>query len=533
MKKQIIALILACVMVTLPACNADNGSGNTRTEKEKDTKEDNKDKKDKSDWSSIDDKDDKGKKSKKDDDIKWSYRSNPVALQDGDDVLASGNYVTVILSDETTKNYPELAQVIDLFNQYSGENMTSYLSGSEEAIRELRSEGSPLGYEEDWIIHPLRSDSNVFSFVMEYYSYMAGAHGTTSYDGFHYDPKKGQEIAFSDAVKDTEGLPQIIIDELIAQNDDLKEYFDELPSDKEHLLEDVTERIGNGAKNLAWGLSYEGLEVFFEDYAMGSYAAGTRHVTIKFKDYPEVFAEEYVYDKKGKKPDIDKLATKLNDADTVMLRIKGPSMPSINESSADQGEPVSLSSGDLQKLNIFISNFAEQGMRFYDDKLNDVSVIANFAYLWSKINKPENIKTEDSYYKVSFDTVNSVANKYLGRTVSDDDFNSFPWKDVDTGFVKNGWYYVPAADGESYTSFAVTDSVTKTDDGSYNVSFTVYDLDIDAYWDNDELIPKRYYSLTSSQAASASELTKNTTGKATVRKNGDSYVLVKYEIEGY
>ena len=149
MKKQIIALLLACVMVTLPACNADNGSGNTRTEKEKDTKEDNKDKKDKSDWSSIDDKDDKGKKSKKDDDIKWSYRSNPVALQDGDDVLASGNYVTVILSDETTKNFPELAQVIELFNQYSGENMTSYLSGSEEAIRELRSEGSPLGYEED------------------------------------------------------------------------------------------------------------------------------------------------------------------------------------------------------------------------------------------------------------------------------------------------------------------------------------------------------------------------------------------------
>ena len=352
MKKLILALILACVMAVLPACDLpfvgckDTG----KTEKEKDAgdkdksnkkskkdnkkngkkdKSDKKSKKDKSDWTTLDEEDSEGgkdkkdKKDKKDDSIRWSYFSTPVALQDGDDSLADGCYVTVKLSDEDAKEYPELAGTLETFDQQAGDEITSYLSSAEKEIREMRSEGMVLGYEEDRSLIPLRSDSKVFSFAVENFSYMGGAHGVTSYSGFSYDPKTGKEIAFSDVVKDKKGLPKIIIDELIAQNDDLAGYFDEIPSDKENLLNDVTERIENNAKDLAWGISYKGMEFFFEDYAMGSYAAGTQRVTVRFKDYPELFSDEYVYDKKGKKPDIDSLVTKLDDGDTVYLRIKG------------------------------------------------------------------------------------------------------------------------------------------------------------------------------------------------------------------
>ena len=535
MKRKIITLVLACITLTLPACDLPGGGKtpeniSSEEDAEEDAEEDNSGKKtDKSDWATINDEDIKDNKTKKEnEDITWTYRSHPIELRDRDDLLANGYYVTVELSEESAASYPALSSAIDDFDRAAEEDMTSYLFSSEEEIRELKNEGMTVNYEEDRFLYPLRSDSRVFSFIVENYSYMGGAHGTTSYTGFNFDPEKGQKIAFSDVVKETEGLPQIIIDELIKQNSDLEEYFANLPTDKENLLEDVTGRIADGAKNLTWGLSYKGMEFYFEDYAMGSYAAGARTVTVAFSDYPEFFSDEYVYGKKGRKPDIDRLATKLDDADTVMLSTAGQS-GAADASPSDQGKPISLSPGELQKLNLFLSNFAEQRMTYYDDG-SDVAQVSNFAYIWSVINKPSNIRIEGDHYKISFDTVKKLADKYLGRKITDDEMYGYAWKDAYGGFAKNGWYYVPAADGESYASFAIADDVRELEDGVYGVTFSVYELDIDEYWDNNSTIPKKFYSLTPSQASSASDLRMYLEGTATVRRSGDSYTLVNYSV---
>ena len=53
--------------------------------------------------------------------------------------------------------------------------------------------------------------------------------------GFNYDPATGKSLEFDDVVSDTSDLPDIIFDELIRQNPDLKAYFDELPSEYSHL----------------------------------------------------------------------------------------------------------------------------------------------------------------------------------------------------------------------------------------------------------------------------------------------------------
>ncbi len=532
MKKKIIALLLACSMVSLAACQFHIGpSTDNELSEEKDDKDSKKDKKKKDkddDWESIDGKDDK--KKKEDSLIKYSYQSVPVELKDGDDLLAAGCYVTIKLDDDTAGEYPELAETIELFNQGEGESLTSYLSGCEKEIRQMRAEGMPMNYEEDHFLHPERADDKAFSYVMEYYSFLGGAHGSTAYRAYNTDPSTGKDIKLDDVVKDTSSLPDIVVDELVKQNDDLEEYFESLEGGKDDVKELVKERLENNARDLVWGLRYDGIHIWFEDYAMGTYAAGARDVVVRFADYPDVFTDEYNgYADAKKIPDSEDGVTKGDDADTVMLRTQFSANDFQPAEDEPQGAKIELSSAQQKDLNLFISNFAEQGFGYYDEQVNDASLFCTFAYRWSRINKQSNVKIDGQYYKISFDTIKSTTQKYFGRTVKVEDLENFPWKDLDNEYYKNGYFWVPAADGESYTGLAIVDSAEDMGDGTIKLHFTEYSYDIDAYWDNNETIPQKIYALTGKQAASSDDLESFGTGTATVRKQGNSYVLVKYE----
>jgi hypothetical protein len=181
-----------------------------------------------------------------------------------------------------------------------------------------------------------------------------------------------------------------------------------------------------------------------------------------------------------------------------------------------------------------LSNFAEQGFQFYDNADKDISELAHFAYIWSKINKPENIKTENVYYTVSLKNVEKIVNKYFDTTITDDDFKTLSIGSGDKyeGFRMGEKYCVPAADGESYPGFAVVESVEDGGNGLYWVYFATYDLDMDIYWDNDEVIPKKYYSYTKDEAKASADLTETDEGMAILKKDGDTYKLQYYKMYG-
>ena len=65
-------------------------------------------------------------------------------------------------------------------------------------------------------------------------------------------------------------------------------------------------------------------------------------------------------------------------------------------------------------------------------------------------------------------------------------------------------------------------------DGTLKLKFSVYSYDIDKFWDNNDTIPQKMYSLNSKQAAEADDLEKQDTGTAVVRKSGSGYTLVMY-----
>ncbi len=532
MKKRALILLLACMMIATTGCDIPFVGG-AKDEQEQEDMDDNDDDTDKDGWTSL------GGESDDDEDlpkqIKYSYQSHPVSFEDEGDVLASGIYVTVELDDDARDEYPELYNKLQTYNNDAAGDVSSYLSSCEDEIRQMRSEGMSLGYEDDDYFHPQRSDEKAFSFIIESYLYCGGAHGTTAFFAHNIDPETGKDIKFSDVVQNTKGLPDTIVDELIRQNEDLEDYFEECPGDKENLYESLGVKLDDNAKDLVWTLCYDGIRIYFEDYALGSYAVGTRNVLIKFADYPEVFTDDfddYANEKKAPAPDAN--AKALNDADTEKLAAAKTASAEPEKKTHEEKEAkeeISLSKDQRQKLNIFISNFAEQGFYGYDETSTDMYKIAEFAYRWTRINKPEDVVIDGSYYKLSYDKIKRLAKRYLGRDISDKDLDSYQWEDVkeEERFCRNGYYFAPAADGEYHTGFALTSFAYDNGDGTFEVEFMGYYMDLDAFWDNNETIPRSFYALTCDEANRNKAIEEGDyAGTATVRKDGDSYTLVSF-----
>lgn len=131
---------------------------------------------------------------------------------------------------------------------------------------------------------------------------------------------------------------------------------------------------------------------------------------------------------------------------------------------------------------------------------------------------------------MSIDKVKKIVLKYFGIKLSDDEIYGYDWdKSIDNGFCKGGYYYVPAADGESYTGFSIVEQAEDAGDGTLWIYFTTYSLDLDIYWDSDESIPKKYYQMTANEAMNSKDLESGYQGMAIVKKDGESYKLKYYK----
>ena len=532
MKRKLLAVILVCTMTSLCACSVNVGTvpqDQTVQEDNTDSDKDSGKKSIKEDQTNLNQEVKDKYKSEEDANkqIPFSYMSHPCEMKDGDNLLATGNYYTFELKEDMKEKYPELDMILEAYNSSSQEYLMDFFKSYKDEILQMQKDmRDDMSYECDTFLHLERSDDKVFSFVEEEYGYYGGAHGGTVYEGYNFDPVTGKEIEFDDVVTDTSDLPDIVMKELLDQNEDLEEYFENDQMGKEELIKGLPDRFANNAQGITWGLTYEGIELFFEDYAMGSYAAGARNVEIEFGDYPNIFTDKYAnYEDADDTPDVEKIAVDKGDGATE--EIKASDIQSDQNTAGESGTPVGMDKDLQKKMNIFVSNFAEQGFSTFDYGKPDIEQIATFAYRWTRINNPDDVKIEGEYYTLSFDSIKKLADKYLGLKVTEDEMNKHVWNDDETGKFKDGKLYVPAADGETYTTLAVVDSAEDMD-GTLRLEFTVYSLDLDTYWENDE-IPKKYYSLSGKEAAVHTELESFAKGYAIV-KDGDQYKLLHYEL---
>ena len=235
MKKKLYLGVISVAFLVVAGCGADKNDGSYLREEQKQRSAAE------GDQYPDEEKEDikTGKKKDNESDIRkisYSYQNHPLEAAYGEDTFTIGAYYTISLDDDVKEEYPKLAESIDKYNSRTEKDVREFVGGSREEVLSMWEEGFTGYYEDDIYLQPVRSDSKVFSFVEENYIFYGGAHGSTVFSGYNYDPQTGKEIQFDDVVIDTSALPEIIFNELTDQNTDLKAYFDELPSDKDALI---------------------------------------------------------------------------------------------------------------------------------------------------------------------------------------------------------------------------------------------------------------------------------------------------------
>ncbi len=179
-------------------------------------------------------------------------------------------------------------------------------------------------------------------------------------------------------------------------------------------------------------------------------------------------------------------------------------------------------SDERYKLNVFMSNFSETLMRSYPT--NDTSLIS-FAYTHDLINNNDEITYRDNNQGISAARVNETLDKYFGISV--------PLQSTETVYgeytfgyeYSDGYFWRPAASGESYSYFSLVTSMIPNSDKTYTVEFETFHAGYD-----EDMTTGKYYRMSIEQAMNQCEYSYS--GTATIKEknyNGqNTYELVSY-----
>ena len=195
----------------------------------------------------------------------------------------------------------------------------------------------------------------------------------------------------------------------------------------------------------------------------------------------------------------------------------------------DTGSTVPLSDSLQKELNVFVSNFVEAGLLFYD-QYNDPDVIrlAWFAFDWTKINRNSDIDVVDDHYHITVDKFNSVLKRYLGITLTEEQIKD-GLASYEDFYIKGNGLYCPLAEGEAYDDLAIVEKMVDNRDGTWTLYFDTYDLDLDLYLENVKM--DKYYKMSTSEASASPDLSADYHGTALVKKDGDRYILLSIKVE--
>ncbi|MCR4567354.1 MAG: hypothetical protein K5769_04850 [Pseudobutyrivibrio sp.] len=197
------------------------------------------------------------------------------------------------------------------------------------------------------------------------------------------------------------------------------------------------------------------------------------------------------------------------------------------------GKEISVDAATRKKMNVFLSNFSEAGLKEYDESQKDFHSIFIWAHTWVKINKNEYLKFEtlsgkefSDYEKITLENINTITDKYFGFTITDEQASTELSKPNDDFsfhkmFYENGALYTPAGDGESYTGLSLISKVEDLGDNKLKLYFNEYSQDLDAYYSNKEID----YSQTQEEADKNPEYEKLDAGYAVVRVENNTYKL--------
>ena len=149
-----------------------------------------------------------------------------------------------------------------------------------------------------------------------------------------------------------------------------------------------------------------------------------------------------------------------------------------------RGPELEPSQAQRYNLNLFLSNFTEQGFLWrsgcYDKSLFDTAVLTDFAIDHCWFNRQNRLEWGDYFndnnVRLSEDQIAPIVKKYFGVDIS-------PSHDVPYLDYKKGYYYWCETGGHTSDGFACLTRVEAMGGGRYSVWFNTYGMGWD--WNND------------------------------------------------
>lgn len=192
-------------------------------------------------------------------------------------------------------DHKKLQDVLKALNQSALDDQKSVIDENKEyAEQEYASNPDMVEYTFDRDILVARSDETVLSMAVMESSYLGGAHSFCATIGRTYDTQTGKELSLKDVVSDYDGIYEYVKTQL-EENYDQSMFFEDYQDTLQKMFYDESGDYGT----VQWTISQTGLSIYFNQYDLAPYAAGSQQVDISFKAQPQLFQSRYVVEKES------------------------------------------------------------------------------------------------------------------------------------------------------------------------------------------------------------------------------------------
>lgn len=192
-------------------------------------------------------------------------------------------------------SHEKLQDALKALNQSALDDQKSVIDENKEyAEQEYASNPDMVEYTFDRDILVARSDETVLSMAVMEGSYLGGAHPFGMTTGRTYDTQTGKELSLKDVVSDYDGIYEYVKKQL-EENYDQSMFFEDYQDTLQKMFYDESGDYGT----VQWTISQTGLSIYFNQYDLAPYVAGSQQVDISFKEQPQLFQSKYVVEKES------------------------------------------------------------------------------------------------------------------------------------------------------------------------------------------------------------------------------------------
>ena len=206
--------------------------------------------------------------------------------------LFSSKVAQIKLMDDS---HEKIQDALKALNQSALDDQKSVIDENKEyAEQEYASNPDMVEYTFDRDILVARSDETVLSMAVMEGSYLGGAHPFGMTTGRTYDTQTGKELSLKDVVSDYDGIYEYVKKQL-EENYDQSMFFEDYQDTLQKMFYDESGDYGT----VQWTISQTGLSIYFNQYDLAPYVAGSQQVDISFKAQPQLFQSRYVVEKES------------------------------------------------------------------------------------------------------------------------------------------------------------------------------------------------------------------------------------------